>query len=439
MQVSIESLSTLKRKMTVTVPSEEVMQKVEKRLIEVAKQASIKGFRRGKVPKQIVMKRFGAGIHAEVTQDLIKDTYFNALKEQDVQPAGMPQIDPKASQQGEDFTYEAIFEVFPEIALMDLTTISLDKPVTSIGEVDVDQAVEKLREQQATFIPVEDVIAEGDQLVIDYAGVCDTEAVESETKTQFALTIGQGLMPEGFEAALVGQSIKAPIEVSITLPKDYANESLQGKTIDYTVTIHTAQRKQLSELDEAFFEKLGVKGGIDELKADLEKNLQRELKYGLKKVIRQRVVEKLLEGHNFDIPSALIEEEAKRLREQSMNYFKSFQQKGAKIDLPEIPLDLFKQDAEKQVKIGLLFAEMIKQYKLEANEQLVDERIDDLADMYDDQEELRQYVRSNPSQLEQIKAQVLEDQVIDTILATASLQDQAMSYTELTELAQNPS
>lgn len=344
MAVAIENLGGIQRKVTLTISAESIAQETNKRLSDLASKARIDGFRRGKVPVRVVKERFGASVYSDALNELINKTYDAAIKEADVHPAGAPEVKPVDDkiEQDKPFSFTAEFEVFPEIVLKDFATLAVEKPVSTLEDTDIDQAIDRVREQRAT-----------------------------------------------------------------------KNE--QGE-------------KQLPELNDAFITALGVKGGLDELKAEVRKNLERELKYAVKNKLKANVIERLVAAHDFEIPKALIEREAERMREESKRYFK---QMNAKMSLPEIPLDLFKENAQKNVKIGLLFGDLLEKHKIEATQDKVDERIRDMATMYDDAERAIQWINSDKRQVENIRAQVREDALIDHVLANAKVTDKSVSYEEL--------
>jgi trigger factor len=437
MQISVESMTGLERKMTVTLPSEELTNKVNQRLQKLSKTVKLDGFRPGKVPHSVLKERYEPAVRGEAISDLIQDSYFKALQEEKIKPAGYPKIAPEGVKDGDTFSYEAVFEVFPEIKLVDFAKIKLEKLLSQLESSDVDNAMAKLVEQRATWVESEGPAENGDRIELDYSATLKKKPVEEETREAFALTIGSGIMPEGFEDALVGQSTNTPFDIKLKLPKDYANEALQGKTLIYTVTIKKTEKKTLPELNDDLLKEFGIEeGGIDALKAEIKKNLEHELKYGTKNLLRKRVVDALMKAHAFDVPQALIEEEAKRLREQSTNYFKSMQPNQTDLKLPEMPLDLFKKDAEKQVQTGLLFAEVIQVNDIKVSEELLAERIADLVTMYDDAGQAEQYIRSNKQQLEQVKAQVLDDQIVNLVLDSAKITEKTVSFDELTKVLQ---
>lgn len=437
MSVSVQTLKGLERQMTVTIPSGDIDVKVDKKLHELTGKVKLPGFRPGKVPFKVVQQRYALAVRDEVINDLVKDTYIKALDEEKIKPAGYPTIEP-AKEENEDksFTYTAKFEVFPEVEVKNFAKIKLELLKSEITDADIQEAIERVQKQQGEWKDSDAAVAKGDRVTVDYQAEVAGEINEKESAKDSTLVIGNNIMLDGFEDALVGAKTGDEVKIKLAYPKDFADEALKGKKVVFTVKVNKVEKQALPAVDEEFIKKMGVEAGTEEaLRTEIRTNLERELKYGTKDHTKKLVIDKLLEEHEFDIPAALVEQESRRMQQQSAQYFQQQMPKGSKI--PEMPLDVFKNDAEKQVRIGLLLSAIIEQNELKADDDKVSERVADIATMYDDPEEAKNWLYKNQNQLENIKGQVLEDQVIQLVIESAKIKDKQVSYQELVKAVQS--
>lgn len=429
MSVAIEKINDIERKFTATVPLEEIEQEVQKRLQDLAKKTKIDGFRKGNVPVRLVKQRFGAAVHAEAVSEVVGKSYFQVIRDQQVNPMSYPKIEYAGIIEGQPVVYTATFEVFPDIVLKDFSTLTIDQIHSELTEADVDVALQKLREQHAKKIETQDPVVDGDRIAIDYDAYVDGERVEAESKHHIHLTVGNQIMLSGFELALVGKKPGETFDVALQFPDDYPNEEVKGKSVQYTVTILHVDKKELPALDDAFAEQLGVKNGVAALRDEVNKNLKKEIKYRLKNLRKKLVFDQLLAAHEFTIPQSVLNQEAERLQKRSVEYLKQYN-KG-NIKLPELPVTLFMEEARKNAKLGMLLGEIVKKRDIKADPVLVEDCLKDMAEMYDDAEAAIAWLRNNKSQLQQIEGSVLEDQVVQTVLAEASVQQKTLTYEEL--------
>ena len=429
MSVAIEQINDIERKFTATVSAEEIEQESQKRLQDLAKKTKIDGFRKGNVPIRLIKQRFGASVHAEAVSDAVGKSYFSIIKDQELHPAAYPKIEYADIVEGNAVTYTATFDVFPVIEVKDFSTLAVEHVHTELTDADIDAAIQKLREQRAKKIETQDPVVEGDRIAIDYDAYVDGKRVEAESKHHIHLTLGQDIMLPGFEAALVGKKPGEPFNIALHFPDDYPNDDVKGKDVDYNVTIAHVDKKELPELDDAFAERLGVTGGITALREEVKKNLEREVKYRLKGLEKKRVFDQLLAEHDFSIPKSVVDQEAHRLQNRGTQYLKQYAAGNNK--LPELPVSLFIDEAKKNVKLGLLFAEIVKKFDLKPDPVLVEEHLKDVAAMYDDAEEAISWLKSNKQQLQNIEAGVLEDQVVALVLSEAKVEKKVFSYEEL--------
>lgn len=427
MQVSVETTSNIERRMTIGVPAQEIDQAVQKRLQETARTVRLNGFRPGKVPLSVVKRRFGAGVRQEVVSEVMRDSYVKALEEKEVNPAGWPRFEPKVMEEGKDLEFVAIFEVLPEIELADLGTIEVEKPKAEVADKDVDKMIDTLRRQQADMKSVKRKSKKKDVVTIDFKGYIDGEAFEGGSAEGHKLTLGSGQMIPGFEEGIVGGKAGEELEIEVTFPEDYQNEELAGKAAKFEITIHTVEEPILPELNKEFFEKFGVNAEDEEgFREDVKKNMERELKQAVSNKVKNDVVEGLVEGNDFEIPQALIDQEIDRLRQDAVQRFGGQMQ----MDPQQLPAELFTDQAKRRVKTGLLFQELIRQNDIKADADKIDEKIQEIASTYESPDEVIAHYNSNPQQKAQIESVVLEDAVVDHVLAQAKVKEKKMKYEE---------
>ncbi len=425
MQVSIETISGLERRLTVGVDAQEVDDKVTAKLQESAKSIRLPGFRPGKVPFKVVRQRFGAGIRQEVVGEVINRSFYDAITQEDVQPAGQPNIEPLKDEAGQDLEYIATFEVYPEIELKDFSTISVSRLVAEIGDEDVDKVVENIRNQKATWEVVERVAADKDRVNIDYNGTKDGEAFDGGQAEASDLVLGSGRMVPGFEDAIVGMAAGDEKTVPLTFPEDYHADDLKGAGVEFKIKVNSVSEQRLPELNEELFSQFGVTDGDEEkFRAEVRSNMARELEGATKAKLKSRLFKALSDSHEIEIPKAMITSEIGALRQQMLSQFGGGQQFDASI----FPDEIFSGEAEKRVTLGLLVAEVTKVAKLEADADKVREKIEEMAATYEQPEQVLQYYYSNEQALNGVQSAVMEDQVVDHLLSQAQVTDEAVSY-----------
>ncbi len=432
MQVSVETTSNIERRMTIGVPAQEIDQAVQKRLQETARTVRINGFRPGKVPMSVVKRRFGDSVRQEIVGEAMRDHYIKALQEQDLNPAGWPKLEPKTMEEGKDLEFVAIFEVLPEIELGDLSKISVEKMTSEVGEKDIDTMIDNLRGQQATMKEVKRKSKNKDVLTIDFKGSIDGEEFEGGSAEGHRLTLGSDQMIPGFENAIVGGKAGEELEIEVAFPEDYHNEDLAGKPAKFAITIHKVEEPQLPELDAEFFKKFGIEAADEAaFRAEVKKNMERELKQAIASKLKNDVVDGLLESTEFDVPAALVDQEIDRLRQDAVQRF------GGQVDFQQLPKEIFQEQAERRVKIGLLFQEVVKKNELKADPAKVDEKIQEIASTYEEPEEVIAHFNNNPDQKSQIESSVLEDSVVDYVLEQAKVKEKKVKYEDAVKAAQS--
>jgi len=425
MQVSVETTSSIERRMTIGVPAQEIDQAVQKRLQETARTVRLNGFRPGKVPMSVVKRRFGDSIRQEIVGEVMRDNYIKALQEQDVNPAGWPRFEPKTMEEGKDLEFVAIFEVLPEIELGDLSKVEVEKPVSEVTDKDIDTMIDNLRRQQATMKEVKRKSKNKDVVTIDFKGTIDGEEFEGGSAEGHRLTLGSGQMIPGFEKGIVGGKAGEELEIDVTFPEDYHNEELAGKPARFAITIHKVEEPQLPELDQEFFKRFGIEAEDEAaFREEVKKNMERELKQAVSNKVKNDVVEGLLATTELEIPSALVDQEIDRLRQDAVQRF------GGQVDFQQLPKEIFEEQAKRRVKTGLLFQEVVKKNDLKADEAKVEEKIQEIASTYEQPDEVIAHFNSNPDQKAQVESSVLEDAVVEHVLAQAKVSEKKMKYEE---------
>ena len=433
MQVSVETTSGLERRLTITIPADHIEVEMNKRIQQVAPSLNINGFRKGKVPLKVVKQRYGAGIRQEVLGDMMSNTFQEAVVQEQLKPAGRPAVETKDDAEGRDFSFVATFEVYPEIELKPLEGVTILKPVSEITDTDIDEMIENLRSQQATFSEVERAAANDDQVNIDYKGVKNGEAFDGGTAEGSTLVLCSGQMIPGFEDGIVGMSVGEEKVLSLSFPDDYHAEELKGAAVEFTVKLNAVSEKKLPELDEEFFKKFGVEeGGFDALKEHVRKNMEKELKNALKQRVKTQVMDALLEKNPIDAPKALVDGEIDQMRRQMVQQFSQGQPMD-NFDYSLLPAEMFQERAERRVNLGLILSKALETYDVKAESDDVRKAVEELAADYEASEEIIDWYYKNDQQLAQIESMVLEDKVIDKLLESADTADENIGYKALIE------
>lgn len=430
MQVSVETTSGLERRLIVGVPAEKVDTAVNAKLQEAAKTVRLNGFRPGKVPMRVLKQRFGASVRMEVLNEVMNESFYQAIQEQNLTPAGQPSIEPKNMDEGKDVEFVATFEVFPEIETKDYTSLEVVRPQAEVTESDIDDMIDNLRQQRASFETVERAAESGDKVVLDYTGTKDGEAFEGGSAEKTELELGSGRMIPGFEDGLIGLSAGDEKTLALTFPEDYHAEELKGAAVEFAVKVHEVKAKQLPELNEELFEQFGVKeGGVDAFRAEVRKNMERELERATRNRVKNQVMDGILASHGeLQIPKALVAQEIEALRQQSVQQFGAMaEQLDVKALLPD---EMFTEQAEKRVRLGLILNEIINQNEVQADADKVKAAIEEMAQGYEEKDAFIQWMYGNQEQLRQVESMVVEDQLVDDILEKATVQDESMSYQE---------
>jgi trigger factor len=433
MQVSVENTSTLERRMTIGVPAERIETEVNKRLQQTARKAKIPGFRPGKVPMSVIRQRYEDGARQDALGDLIQATFYEAVVEQKLNPAGAPSVEPKSFEKGKDLEYVATFEVFPEFTVAGFESVAVERLSADVADSDLDNMLEILRKQNVRFEETDRAAQTEDQLNIDFVGKVDGEEFAGGSATGTQLVLGSARMIPGFEDGLVGAKAGEERVLTLTFPEDYQNLDLAGKAAEFDVKVNTVSEPKLPELNEAFFNQFGIKEtGIEGFRTEVRKNMERELRQAIKSKVKNQVMDGLLAANPIEVPKALLENEVNRLRVQAVQQF------GGNIKPDQLPAELFEEQAKRRVELGLIVAEVVKQFDLKPDEDRVRELIKEMASAYQEPEQVVSWYYKNEQQMNEVRSVVLEEQVVDTVLQKASVTDKAVSYEEAVKPVEAP-
>lgn len=429
MQVSVENVSGLERRLKISVPASQVEQTVNKKLNQTARTIRIDGFRPGKVPLAVVKKRYGGSIRAEALDDLIRDSYVTAVEQAKLKVAGYPSIEPISFAEGKDVEFAAVVEVYPEVVVADFAALSVERPSSEVTDADVAKMIDNLRRQRAKWEESSEPAADQDRLVVDFEGTVAGEAFAGNSATDFNLVLGSKRMIPGFEEQLVGAKAGDELTITVTFPADYQAENLAGKEAQFKINVKKVTKPTLPELDAQFIEAFGVKdGNVEQFKADVRKNMERELRNGIRAKVKSAVFEALVAANSIDLPKALVADEIGRQRQQAL---KQFGGNAAQIKPEMLPDELFSENARRSVALGLLVSEIISKNEMKIDADRVRALVDEVAQSYEQPAEVVQWYYSNKEQMAQIESAVLEDQVVDLILAQAQVTDKSVGYEEL--------
>ncbi len=427
MQVSVEPVEGLQRRMSVELPAEEIQAEVDQRLRKLARTARLDGFRPGKVPLKVLRQRFGKQVRSEVFGEQVEASFYKAVSQESLRPAGEPSIEPQIDPKAGRWAYVATFEVLPEIVLKPLGEVTFERPQAEVTESDVDKMLERLRRQRQTWEPVDRPAREGDKVILDFQGTMDGETFEGGSAEGAEVVLGAGRMIDGFEAGLMGASAGEARSLDLRFPEDYGAAHLAGRDVHFEVQVREVQGPVLPEVDAEFVRDYGVESGdLNDLRAEVRRNMERELKDRIQARVKKQALDALLSAHPLDVPQALVDQEIEALRSQAR------QRMGAGSQM-ELPAELFTEEARKRVALGLLVAEVVKANGIEVDQALLEERLNSLASSYEDPDEVVAYYRNNREALASVENVVLEDQVVSWILEQGRVIERPMSFDEVTE------
>jgi trigger factor len=423
--------------LTVGVPAERIESEVDTRLQKAAGNVRLPGFRPGKVPMKVMRQRFGAGVRQEVLGEVMSQTFQEAVAQEKLRPAGQPSIEPKSLEEGKDLEYIATFEVLPEVEVVEIKDFEVEKPVADVGEEDIDNIIEVFRKQQGSWETTERAAAEGDKVNLDYVGTRDGEEFEGGSAQGSDLELGSGRMIPGFEDGIVGMSAGEEKTLQLSFPENYHNEDLKGAAVEFKVKVNAVQEMVPAELNAELFAQYGVEDGdLATFRTEVKANMVRELKNAVQNKVKQQVMDALSAAHeSLEVPRALVGREIEGMRNQMFQQFGGAG--GQDLDLKSmLPDEMFSENAERRVKLGLVLAELVSKLKLEVDNTKVREAVEELASTYQDPEEVVNWYFSNQEQLQAVQSRVLEDQMVEKLLENANIVEKNCSYQEALGQAQ---
>ncbi len=432
MQVSVEKTSELSRTMTVCIPEAVVQKKMAERLKSLAREIKIDGFRPGKVPQEVVKKMYGERVRGEIAGDLIKDTYYDALEGQDLKPAGHPHIQPVDESEG--FKYTAIFEVYPEISLKGLDELEIVRPLATVSDSDVDDMIEKLRVQKQTWSVVDRPVQNNDNVTISFSGISEGENFTDGKVDDFQVVCGQKKMISGFEDNLLGLSAGANKTFTLNFPEDYGNEKLAGKAAEFEVEVVKVEEPVLAEVDEAFIKAYGIEeGSVESFRADVKNNMERELEQALRSKLKGSVMDALYEKIQLTVPNTLVDVEVENLMKP---YIETAKRQKMKLEDLKLPRDSFEEQARRRVALGLILGEVIQKESIKLDNDKVRSTIEEMAKSYERPDDVISWYYSDESRLNEVQQMVLENQVVDWLVAQAKVSDEAVNFNDVMDKQQ---
>ena len=429
MQFTVTTTEGLGRRIEVQIPNTRVTGEVDRRLRELSRTANVRGFRKGKVPLPVIKQQYGSQVRGEAVDQLIRESYNDALSKENLRPATNPRIEPIQMEPGNDLKYAALIEVMPEVSIKPVDSLAIERPTAEITDADVDAMIESMRRQRVGYEAVERAAEKGDRVTVDFAGRVDGVAFEGGTGTDMQVVIGSGRAIADFEAALVGMSKGETKTAPVKFPDNYGAKELAGKNAEFDLTAKSVEGEVLPTVDDEFSQAFGItEGGIDALRAEVRRSMEREAAQAVRTKLRAQVFEALQRDNPVELPRALVEEQVQQLQLDLL------QRMGRQIqDASQLPpREPFEEPARRRVALGLLIGELARREKLQPERERVFARLEELAASYPNPEEVRRAYLQDANAMRQIETGVVEDLVVDWILSRARVTDRPGSFAELT-------
>ncbi len=432
MAINVETLDKLERKITLSLPLASIQGEVDSRLKRLARTVKMDGFRPGKVPMSVVQQRYGYSVQYEVLNDKVGEAFSQAANEAQLRVAGQPRITERDGAPEGEVSFDAVFEVFPEVKIGDLAEAEVDKLSAEVTDEAIDKTLDILRKQRRTFAQraLGSAAEDGDRVSVDFEGKIDGEPFSGGKAEDFQFLIGEGQMLKEFEDAVRGMKVGESKTFPLAFPEDYHGKDVAGKTADFMVTLKNIEAAHLPEVNEQMVKSLGIEdGSVDALRGDIRQNLEREVKFRLQARNKQAAMEALLSKAELDLPNAAVQSEIERLKEAARADLK---QRGIKdADKAEIPDDIFRPQAERRVRLGLVVAELVKGNDLRATPEQLKAHIEELSASYEQPEDVVRWYYSDRNRMAEVEAVVIENNVTEFVLSKARVSDKAMSFDEL--------
>jgi trigger factor len=444
MATAVESLGKLERRLTITFPAADVRTEVEKRLKQQAKTAKAPGFRPGKVPLKMVAAQYGYQIESDVLNDKVGRAFNDAANENQLRVAGFPKIEPKDDAPEGMLAFDATFEIYPEVAIGDLSGVEIETVKADVSDAEIDKTIEILRKQRVHYHTKgeagehgdggEPVAANGDRATVDFVGTIDGVEFAGGKAEDYAFVLGEGRMLPEFEAATIGLKVGESKTFPLAFPEDYHGKDVAGKTAEFTITLKKLEWAHLPQVDAEFAKSLGIEDGdIEKMRADIKVNLEREVASRVKARNKEAVMDALVKSTELDVPKVMVEQDSQRLAEQTRQ---DMAQRGMDVKSMPFPAELFATKAERRVRLGLILGQLVNDNDLQATQEQVKAQIEDFAQSYEDPKEVLKYYYSDRRRLGEIEALVLEENVVNYVLGKAKVSSKDVAFDEL--MGSNP-
>ena len=427
MQVSVSTVSGLERRIEVSIPAARVSAEVEARFKQLSRTARLKGFRPGKAPLPVVRQQFGAQVQSEVVGDLLRDSYAQAVSQQNLKPATDPRIEQVSADPGADMRYVAVIEIFPEFSVNSVSELSIERPTAKIEDKDLEAMIETMRKQRPDFIAVDRAAIDGDRVTVDFEGRIDGETFQGGSANGIPFVIGQGRMLKEFEDGAKGAKTGETKTVTVNFPTDYGSEAVAGKTAIFTVTVQKVEEQKLPELDDEFCAAFGItEGGIEALRKEVLESMERELESAIRSKVRTQVLDKLHDANPIEVPKGMVAETV-----QGMQI--DFARRMGIRDPQQLPApEAMQEPARRRVALGLVVGELVRTQGIKVDRERLNQKLNEAVGMHPNPDELRRQYLQNAEAMRQLESAALEDQLIDWVLSQAKVTDVPSTFSELT-------
>ncbi len=431
MSVTVETLENLERKIVLTLPWAAINAETDKRLQQTQRRVKIDGFRPGKAPLKMVESMYGAGVQNDVMNEQVQKAFYDIAVSENLKVAGMPRFEGVEEQDDQEaFKVAAIFEVFPEVAVGDLAAQEIEKVTAEVGDAEIDKTIEILRQQRTRFNHVEREAQNGDRVIIDFEGKIDDVAFDGGSSQNYPFVLGNGQMLPEFEAGVLGLKAGESKDVEVSFPEDYHGKDVAGKTAVFTITLSNVSEATLPEVDDQFAKALGIADGdVAKMREEVKKNVEREVRRRTQDQTKEAVMEALLKSTEIQLPKALVADEAARLAgEMKQNFVNQGMADAANLDLPA---DMFNEQAERRVALGLILAKVVEENQLEPTEEQIKAVVSDFADSYEDPQEVIDWYFADQQRLQGPTSLAIEANVVEFVLGKAKVTEKALSFDEV--------
>jgi trigger factor len=429
MQISVEEIEGLYRRMTVELPADNYESAVKNKLQRIGKTAKVKGFRPGKVPMSVLESKYGAEVRREAFSEAVESSLYEALTKENLRPAGRPDIEAQPVESGKGLRYTATFEIYPQFEVAPVDGITIDRPVVEISDADIDNVIDTIRRQRMTWQPVERAASEGDQVIIDFRGTIDGEPFGGGEAHGVPLVLGSGAMIPGFEDQLKGASAGDDVTVKISFPDDYHGTEVAGKDAEFAVKVQSVNESVLPEVDEDFVKSFGVaSGSLDDFRREVRNNMQRELDETVRQNLKRQVTDALVESNAIEIPKTLLEQESEQLLNNARRDLAArgmSEQQGT-----QLQATMFEEEAKRRVVLGLILSEIISKNEMKADPVKVREAVEQHASTYEKPADVVKWYYDHPEHMSGIEFYVLENEVVDWVMKQATVTDKPVGFNE---------